>query len=322
MNHFSRGAATIRAWAILAATTAAACAGDPRAQQLAAPHNLTIAMQTRLPTNCPEIRVGFDPRIANDPTYAIEERDGLRVEYPMAFADPARSVIERFSQSMHDELNRVGLSLDQRIVMQVRWATCWPAPLRLTVRWRAPSVERDLPIPFLLLPIGREMTESVGLAALPAQTTFSFARELTRHALVMRSEGTVLEDYKSGLFKRRTGTLWFIEGMGTYVGANVCRRVGLTAPYSRQLAEAALGAVGEDVLDWDRFDNLGARGATYYLAAYGSIVRLEERLGADRFAELMVELKRTESVDGARLREAIEAAMGERLESLFGAEER
>lgn len=296
----------------------AGCAGDPRARQLRGAHTIEMTMELLIAYECPPLELAYDAALAASPATARLDAGVMVLEYPIGRGGSARALADTFGRALTEELARAGLALDQTVLLQLRPADCWPAPLRIEGRWRAPGSGEPLMTPIALLPTGVRFSEALGPATLPAQTVFSLTRELVRHALIMRERATVLEDDRALFFsKRRYATRWFLEGMATQIAARVSVRCGLVPPYSELAAAAALDAIGPPILDWDRFQDVGGRSTTYYLAAWGLVARLIDRLGEEGFRDFMAALMDYPSVTGVELDAAIEVAGGRRLAQYF-----
>lgn len=279
--------------------------------QVTGKRTFRMSMNPVSPTICPPVVLGFNPQFAASPLYGVYEGLRLRVEYPLSQSAKSLLFSRRFDLAIDAQWKELGIELQQKVLFQLTEIHCWPAELRVEVRWPKPDELPYLPIPIPIFAPGLPMSESINELGIPSYMSFALMHEMTEFAISTRPEGTMLGDVRRYKFLKKSHyTRWFREGVASYAAIGVSRRLGVRPPFGAQAAEASLREIGPEILSWTQFDDTGDQTANFYSAAIGLVVRILEASPERSLAALMERLAQYDYVDGRRLSRAVKEVTG------------
>lgn len=286
-------------------------AEDQRLRQISAEPKLHIEM--RLPIRSPRftMRLRYSHHLSQSETYQSYEGKVLKVEYPARRYLAGYIFARRMDNAIAAEWEKLGISLRQKILIQLIETEIWPAELHIESKWRGPEETPYLQVALPVMNRGSLVSESVANLYFPLRLIFGVVHEYTEFALISSPTGTILGDRRTedGEFENYY-TRWYREGIASYVASRVCEEIGLFAPYTPEVAEESLVTIGARVLLWTQAQDVGDQTEVYYQATYGLIGRMMEEHSPESIEAMVQKIHEYDYVDGERLRVAIEETLG------------
>lgn len=284
---------------------------DQRLRQISAEPKLHIEM--RLPIRSPRItmRLRYSHHLSESDLYQSYEGKVLKVEYPARRYLAGYIFARRMDKAIATEWERLGISLRQKILIQLIETEIWPAELHIESKWRRPE---DTPYLQVALPVmnrGSLVSESVANLHFPLRLIFGVVHEYTEFAMISSPTGTILGDRitPEGEFENYY-TRWYRDGVANYVASRVCEEIGLFAPYTREAAEKSLATIGAPIVQWTQAQDVGDQTEVYYQAAYGLVARMMEEHPQESIDAMIQKIHEYDYADGERLGIAIKETLG------------